>query len=180
MLYLSSIGMHRSIMKLSFSVSLTACCITKKQFWTYATVGCNVISCQSCSDAVSCLFIHFNDSVRPVCSKSTGPIFAKYTQLVKLWMQLIIVFRCFNGRCRGSQFCWIIHRTEFRWYSVDGVSVRQEVHGRRWIQAAMAQPGGLTVGLCPAYSCLSTGGCLQVCFSKGLHECRISWVSSPC
>jgi len=45
--------------------------------------------------------------VRPIISKSTGPVFAKFSELVELRLYMTnmkLVFRSLKGRCCGNQF----------------------------------------------------------------------------
>ena len=77
--------------------------------------------------------------MRPIFSKSTGPILAILSGLVELLLHTAndeseILFRCVNGRCHGNQFFLVL------------------VHGRHWTQAASGAAGRANVGLCPASS----------------------------
>jgi len=83
------------------------------------------------------LFIYllfFDDliPVRPIISKSTGPIFARFSGLVELGLYMInpkLVFRSLEGCCHGDHFC--------RFYS------------QNWFAGCRrlgAQLGGLTLG----------------------------------
>jgi len=46
-------------------------------------------------------------SVRPIISTSTGPIFARFTGLVELWLlmisQKVVFFRSLKGLCHGNR-----------------------------------------------------------------------------
>jgi len=59
-----------------------------------------------CSADVSYLLTYFNESFGTVISQSTGPIFARFSGLVEIYLQLIslkLVFRSGKGRCHGNQ-----------------------------------------------------------------------------
>ena len=57
------------------------------------------------SDFIFICYI-FTISVRPIISKSTGAIFAKFAH----WLQMInlkLVHQSPKGRCHGNHFCWL-------------------------------------------------------------------------
>jgi len=67
---------------------------------------------------------------RQIISQSNGPIFAKFSGLVKLWLYdqpETSFFRSLKGRCHGNQLLLVVHEC-------------------LWARRLVAQPGGLTFG----------------------------------
>jgi len=65
------------------------------------------------------LFVILTIPFRPIISKSTGPIFAKFSVSVELWQQMITLKLVFRFRKRRffshvNQLIGFIHMTEFR------------------------------------------------------------------
>jgi len=103
--------------------------------------------CCSTAGYMFCCCLFLTISVRPTISTSTGPIFARFTGLLDLWLLMIsqkVVFSIPQGTLpRQPKFVGFIHRTEFGWYSANG-GVREVVHVGRWTQAVVVH-GGLWV-----------------------------------
>ena len=71
---------------------------------------------------------------RPIISQSNGPIFAKFSGLVKLWLYdqpETSFFRSLKGRCYGNQLLLVVPEC-------------------LWAQAAGGAAGRANVGLCPS------------------------------
>jgi len=82
-----------------------------------------------------CIYLFLTSPVRPIISKSTGPIFVKFLGLVEqliLMMNLKLFFGPSRDIAIGTYFCWFLSRK------------LMGVVGRRRL---VAQPGGLTLGI---------------------------------
>jgi len=82
-------------------------------------------------------YLFLTISPKPLMSKSTGPIFAKYSGSVELRLRMIslkLVSRSPKGRCHSSRVLLVL------------------VHGCRWTQAASGAAGRANVGPCRASS----------------------------
>jgi len=120
-------------------------------------------------------FLFCNDicHVRPIISKSTRPIFTKFSRLVELelWLEMISlkwVFRSLKRRCRCSRFLLAIsahlssgyiHHMALAYGKISFVHVGRwtqavVVHAGRWTQAASGAARRVNVRLCLASSLL--------------------------
>jgi len=71
------------------------------------------------------IYLFLAISVRLIISTSTRQIFAKFSGLVELWLQMKsenISFRSLNGH---NRFLGCIHIFGFRWHSTDGAAYRK-------------------------------------------------------
>jgi len=77
----------------------------------------------TCSASVSRLFIFCLFILNDLCQTNyhritTGPIFAKFSEFVELWLEmnnLKLVFRSLNGRCHGNEFLSVLSTELIRW-----------------------------------------------------------------
>jgi len=95
---------------------------------------------------------------RPLISKLTGPIFAKFSGFLRLWMGMFnrkSVFQSFRGSCHGNQILSVL------------------VHGCRWTQVASGAAGWANVGLCPVFSEFNFSASVHLPKQWGRHPYRI-------
>jgi len=134
--------------------------------WHFVKILAPAPVCCRAADALmySWWFLFCNDicHVRPIISKSTRPIFTKFSRLVELelWLEMISlkwVFRSLKRRCRCNRFLLAISAhlsSGYIHHMALAYGKISFVHAGRWTQAASGAARRVNVRLCLASSLL--------------------------